>query len=1329
MAETPTRWHVLPYLPILMRPRHTSNAVKLCLLLCLSPACFSQTAILVGQGATTDTIRNEFQLAYQRNNFFNFIAPVPLTEVVSYGTGGFRQEFQDAAKTGVKSALVRPAVPDLTQGLNNAVRQVRSPIYQIYTQSSIGSAVAGFPLMDTGRFSVPTGGTLGLEGSYQTFDKNFAIFLWDNPPNEGGTEKQFNIADPFYSRWKTIGFDTLGPPYLSATAATSRFGLKANYQVFANGAIYVLTSGTFSGRVIFVRKAVQDLYFANQGTSGFLGLPLSDETILADGRRRQTFEGGTMEYALNGTPVIKNAIAAITIGGDNPRRLSAGQTVILDATLQTNAGETAIDRDVFWSTTNGKVATIIGSGPHVTLRAVGGGTALVSATSEGKTSASITIFVASQCCVLGEGAPTQAISQTFFDAAQRNRLSLRLPIASPVRRAGVGYVQEAIALPGGNRIVIAKPDSSPIAYVLSGALLATFDALGGLTGALGYPAGDVNSGGTQLFDNGVLAGSPVRYVGGAILARWRLLSQEAGALGPPLSEASSTVSFTGASVSAQQFRSGAIFQYNSGALGGKTFVTTGVIAAKYAELGMASGSIGAPLTDEFQTAGAIRQEFEGAFLEYSAGTAVRVIDKQRKPTLTITPSSVLPGSRYRVAVGGFAVNTRLRLTQGSGANADIFDAVAANGSYVWESVVPSNARSGVVVLRATDLSNAQSLIEGSYTVRTLADLKPVLSKVSGDSQAGAPATILAAPLRVVLRDSSGNPIAGIVPRVEASPGTSVVFSSASTSADGTVDVRVRLPAQASVALITVEAAGQIVTFNARASAQVPTDFPRISQAVEGTYASTTTPIAQKGSLLATMAAVVRFYQQRGQVPADTGFADTIGLNNYLRTFCSLDPDGNAICDGFLESGGDPQPNVFRIANYSSGVLNLVFADPSLATIRDWAANGNPAIVGLQLSRNGQSAGVHFVTAYGVTASGDLAIADPNPQFGFTLLSQYLGGFPAGGATWTAKPVATLVYLPTGASSNAFFVSASTDFALASSGAPCSAVVSWPATFATTLSAGSTAPDFRMQSCDGIASAYQLTVPTGQYLLQFTSLGSTVSRSTVSGVDAAGFRVSRGSGDVWSLSPEELSLNGSDILNAASFSSRLGAGGIISLFGAGLPLAASSNSSVELDGIALPIFFSNGFQLNSGVPSDALPGQHSLRIRSPFGDVTVPIDLGEVAPGLFLLDARRSAAVLNQDGTINSALNPAVRGQAMVIFATGLGAVTRQSNGLSTTTRPVTVILDGRELNPFFSGLTPGYIGLYQINVSIPATVPPGLDQTLLLRIGGLDSNAGIIAVR
>jgi len=48
----------------------------------------------------------------------------------------------------------------------------------------------------------------------------------------------------------------------------------------------------------------------------------------------------------------------------------------------------------------------------------------------------------------------------------------------------------------------------------------------------------------------------------------------------------------------------------------------------------------------------------------------------------------------------------------------------------------------------------------------------------------------------------------------------------------------------------------------------------------------------------------------------------------------------------------------------------------------------------------------------------------------------------------------------------------------------------------------------------------------------------------------------------------------------------------------------------------------------------------------------------------------------------------------------------QSGQVSRTNAPVTVVLNGTELPSSFAGLAPGFVGLYQVNVTIPANTPP-----------------------
>ena len=102
--------------------------------------------------------------------------------------------------------------------------------------------------------------------------------------------------------------------------------------------------------------------------------------------------------------------------------------------------------------------------------------------------------------------------------------------------------------------------------------------------------------------------------------------------------------------------------------------------------------------------------------------------------------------------------------------------------------------------------------------------------------------------------------------------------------------------------------------------------------------------------------------------------------------------------------------------------------------------------------------------------------------------------------------------------------------------------------------------------------------------------------------------------------------------------------------------------------------------------------------------------------------------MNADGSVNSPVNPLSRGQYFTIYATGLGVVLKQGP-YSVTGQPVTVVLNGTELPVLFAGLTPGYTGLYQVNVVIPAATPPGLSLTLSLKEGGQLSNVVSVAIQ
>jgi len=118
----------------------------------------------------------------------------------------------------------------------------------------------------------------------------------------------------------------------------------------------------------------------------------------------------------------------------------------------------------------------------------------------------------------------------------------------------------------------------------------------------------------------------------------------------------------------------------------------------------------------------------------------------------------------------------------------------------------------------------------------------------------------------------------------------------------------------------------------------------------------------------------------------------------------------------------------------------------------------------------------------------------------------------------------------------------------------------------------------------------------------------------------------------------------------------------------------------------------------------------------------------VAPAVFRLSPAQ-AAVTNQDNSLNAPNNPAARGQVVVVYGTGFGEVRETSSALRPTAAPVTARVSDVALNVVYAGLTPGAIGLYQLNVQLPVDLPPGLFQALEISQGGVSANPVPLAIR
>jgi uncharacterized protein (TIGR03437 family) len=227
-----------------------------------------------------------------------------------------------------------------------------------------------------------------------------------------------------------------------------------------------------------------------------------------------------------------------------------------------------------------------------------------------------------------------------------------------------------------------------------------------------------------------------------------------------------------------------------------------------------------------------------------------------------------------------------------------------------------------------------------------------------------------------------------------------------------------------------------------------------------------------------------------------------------------------------------------------------------------------------------------------------------------------------------------------------------------------------------------------------------------------------------------------------------------LVNAASFAAgaAVAAGSLASVFGSSFgpttPLGADKiplptvlgEVKVLIGGTAAPLIFASDTQINCQVPFE-LAGQTTATLVVQRGNVasaTVNLSLAPSAPGIFTatLGTRTQGAILNANSSLNTTANPARPGEIIQIFATGQGAVSNtpatgaaaSSSALSVTTATPTVLIGGKQANVVWSGLTPGLVGLWQVNAVVPADVTPGDSLPVQIVHGNALSNTTVMAV-
>jgi uncharacterized protein (TIGR03437 family) len=178
-------------------------------------------------------------------------------------------------------------------------------------------------------------------------------------------------------------------------------------------------------------------------------------------------------------------------------------------------------------------------------------------------------------------------------------------------------------------------------------------------------------------------------------------------------------------------------------------------------------------------------------------------------------------------------------------------------------------------------------------------------------------------------------------------------------------------------------------------------------------------------------------------------------------------------------------------------------------------------------------------------------------------------------------------------------------------------------------------------------------------------------------------------------------------------------------------------------IQAPLLFVGPGQINFQIPPGIVPGTAvPAQLTKPDGTTLLTaLNITAAAPGIFTLlqNGQGQAALLNQDNSQNFGTNPATRGSVIQIFATGGGDTTptlmpgeaapASGNPLVLTNVQPTVTIGGQSAQVLFSGMAPGFVGLWQINAQIPQNVTPGNAVPLVVNAGGVASNTVTIAVQ
>jgi uncharacterized protein (TIGR03437 family) len=226
--------------------------------------------------------------------------------------------------------------------------------------------------------------------------------------------------------------------------------------------------------------------------------------------------------------------------------------------------------------------------------------------------------------------------------------------------------------------------------------------------------------------------------------------------------------------------------------------------------------------------------------------------------------------------------------------------------------------------------------------------------------------------------------------------------------------------------------------------------------------------------------------------------------------------------------------------------------------------------------------------------------------------------------------------------------------------------------------------------------------------------------------------------------------------AASSQALLAPGSLITIYGSRLSqgqVQAKSPYPTTLAGSRIllanryaPLSFASNGQINAIVPYGIAVNTAQQVLASAAGALSIPqpVNVAAAAPAIFTTNNTGQGqgvivGVPKGGGSqaIADAAHPVKAGDAIVVYCTGLGEVSPPVPAgtpappalLSRTVNAVTATIGGFASHVFFAGLAPGFVGMYQVNVTVPSGITPGNQVPVVLTAAGQRSNAPTIAVK